>query len=88
MEGGFRDSPIRLNQSLAEVEHWNKDQINQRAEMLADQAILIWPSPSLPKQILDEYKSRSLEEGREYTLADYSEYLQGSMMDLFHLQEC
>ena len=83
MEGGFRDSPIRLNQSLANLEHWNKNEINQRAETLADKAIKVWPSPNLPQEVLDKYRTQSLEDGRTYTLADHSEGLQEPIMDLF-----
>lgn len=83
MKGGFKDSPIRLNQSLANVELWNKDEINRRAETLADLAVKIWFSPSLPQQVLDKYKNKSLEGGKVYTLNDHAEYLQGDMMDLF-----
>ena len=83
MEGGFRDSPIRLNQSLAKVEHWNKDEINRRAETLADRAIKVWPSPNLSQEVLDKYRTRSREDGRTYTLADHSENLPEHIMDLF-----
>ena len=83
MEGGFRDSPIRLNQSLAKVEHWNKDEINQRAEKLADRALKVWPSPSLSEEVLDAYKRQSLEDGKAYSLTDHSENLQEHIMDLF-----
>ncbi len=83
MEGGYRDSPIRLNHSLANVEHWNRDEINRRAETLADLAVKIWFSPSLPQQVLDKYKNKSLEGGKVYTLNDHAEYLQGDIMDLF-----
>ena len=38
MPGGFRDSPLRLNRSLAEAERWNKIAIEDRAEMLAEKA--------------------------------------------------
>ncbi len=46
MPGGFAESPLRLNQSLKPVEHWNKDEIEKRAAKLAEQAIKIWAMPS------------------------------------------
>ncbi len=46
MKGGFLDSPLRLNASLKHVEHWNKDAIEQRAYLLAEQAIKIWDIPT------------------------------------------
>ena len=32
MLGGFKDSPIRLNRSLANLDHWNEEQINQTSD--------------------------------------------------------
>ena len=45
MKGGFRDSPLRLNHYLAKLEHWNEEEIQKRAELLADLALKIWPAP-------------------------------------------
>jgi uncharacterized protein with ParB-like and HNH nuclease domain/predicted transport protein len=45
MKGGFAQSPLRLNHSLAKLEHWNKDEIEKRAQALADIAIKAWPVP-------------------------------------------
>ena len=47
MEGGFRDSPLRLNRSLAEAEVWNEDAIRERAEELAKKALQIWVYPEV-----------------------------------------
>lgn len=47
MEGGFKDSPIRLNQDLARLDHWNEQTIRERAEALAEKAIAIWPVPKV-----------------------------------------
>jgi len=42
MPGGFRDSPLCLNRSLAQVERWNETSIVKRAEMLSEKACKIW----------------------------------------------
>ena len=47
MEGGFKNSPIRLNRSLANLDHWNEEEIRKRAEALADLAVKIWPIPQI-----------------------------------------
>ncbi|HLH63453.1 MAG TPA: DUF262 and DUF1524 domain-containing protein [Ktedonobacteraceae bacterium] len=47
MKGGFATSPLRLNERLALLEHWNEDEINRRAQALADLAITIWAIPNL-----------------------------------------
>ena len=48
MEGGFRESPIRLNRSLSTLPGWNKDTIQERTEQLADLAVKVWAYPELP----------------------------------------
>lgn len=50
MHGGFRESPLRLNQGLAEVTVWNEEAIKARADRLAKLALEIWPKPNPPSQ--------------------------------------
>lgn len=45
LEGGFAQSPLRLNQGLGQLQAWNENTIRARAERLADIAIGIWPMP-------------------------------------------
>ena len=47
MKGGFSDSPIRLNRSLAQIESWNEEQIIKRGAQLASEAILLWFKPEV-----------------------------------------
>src|SRR5450755_548350 len=48
---GFKDTPIRLSKGLAKLEHWNAEEIQKRARVLADTALKIWPAPAaLPEQ--------------------------------------
>ena len=80
MEGGFADSPIRLNKSLAKLEHWNKQAIERRAVVLAAQATQIWPIPVVSSLVTKE--TTSINGNNGYTLDHYSN-LQGSMLTLF-----
>jgi uncharacterized protein with ParB-like and HNH nuclease domain/predicted transport protein len=50
MEGGFADSPIRLNKSLRHLAHWNKEEIEQRASKLASLAVELWLMPQLSQE--------------------------------------
>ncbi len=43
--GGFRDSRLRLNDSLLQEPEWNEDAILARAKVLAEKALKIWISP-------------------------------------------
>ena len=48
MEGGFRESPLHLNEGLGQVDEWNEAAIKDRGERLARQAMTIWDRPTLP----------------------------------------
>jgi uncharacterized protein with ParB-like and HNH nuclease domain/predicted transport protein len=57
MEGGFAQSPLRLNRSLAKLEQWKKDEIEKRAQALADIAIKAWPVPTLSAEQINQYQT-------------------------------
>lgn len=82
MEGGFRDSPIRLNQSLAGLETWNEDEIQRRTQQLTDLATQVWAMPKLVD--LEKYKDPT-RKGSEtvYTLRDLSAGMDKDTLDLF-----
>lgn len=52
MDGGFRGSPIRLNKSLANLDHWNENAIKARTQAIADLVEKVWAYPSLPPELL------------------------------------
>lgn len=81
MEGGFADSPIRLNQSLAKLEHWNEKEILNRARILLDLAVQIWSCPELDKEILNEYKTIEREKPEKtYTIENHPHLAEGQAM--------
>ena len=87
IEGGFDQSPLRLNISLKTVKHWNQQAIEKRAQDLADDAINIWSIPTLPLEKTIRHTSKQakitpLNEKKIYALNDYA-YLQGEMFTLF-----
>ena len=71
MVGGFRESPLRVNQGLGQSETWDEEAIRKRADRLADQAIRIWCAPQLPADVLDEYRPRA-PKLEAYTLDDHA----------------
>lgn len=73
--GGFRDSPLRLNESLREVGQWDETAIVNRAEMLLEKAYKIWPDHGVPQEIQQEHRAG-------WTLSDHH-HLAGEMMDVF-----
>ena len=45
MQDGFKDSAIRLNIDLQDLETWNENEIKKRTERFIDKAKKIWPYP-------------------------------------------
>lgn len=64
MEGGFRDSPLRLNRGLGQLDTWNASEIEARARRLATQALGIWKRPILDDGVLARYREQFTESGR------------------------
>jgi len=58
MEGGFSNSPLRLNQGLGELEVWDEPAIKERAERLAKKAVGIWKRPEVDETVLAAYRAR------------------------------
>ncbi|GAA7147425.1 DUF262 and DUF1524 domain-containing protein [Helicobacter pylori] len=69
MEGGFKDSPLRLNQSLRDLESFGEEEIEKRANDLADLALKIWTYPNLDAETLEKYKPKK--EKKVYDLSSY-----------------
>ena len=82
MEGGFNDSPIRLNDFLRKVEIWNAENIEARAKELAEKARQIWFAPNLSQEVLDKYSTEE-KTTTVYSIEQY-EHLKGDMLDLYH----
>lgn len=82
MTGGFRHSPIRLNQGLAAVDSWNEQTIRSRAQKLADQAPAVWPAPQVESDVLSAYRAPSqIRNG--YTIDDHPNLRGGIARELF-----
>lgn len=73
MKGGFRESPLRLNQGLATEEAWNEDAIKRRAARLAKKALQVWTMPVLSEAVLEGYRKKK-ETPEQYSL-EHFEYL-------------
>lgn len=82
MEGGFNDSPLRLNSFMKTVEVWNEGNINKRAKELAQKAKHIWFAPNLAEETLQKYSRKEVNETAEYTLEHY-EYLNDEILELY-----
>lgn len=61
MKGGFKDSPLKVNEGLAQLEIWNEAAIKLRAGRLAKQAVMVWSSPKLSQEIIDSYTQKPVQ---------------------------
>ncbi|GAA7139838.1 DUF262 and DUF1524 domain-containing protein [Helicobacter pylori] len=72
MEKGFKQSPLRLNQSLKDLESFGEKEIEERANDLADWALKIWTYPKLEAETLEEDKpKKEKKEKKAYDLSSY-----------------
>ncbi len=72
MENGFKQSPLRLNQSLKDLESFGEKEIEKRASDLADWALKIWTYPNLEAETLEEDKpKKEKKEKKAYDLSSY-----------------
>ncbi len=69
MEKGFKQSPLKLNQSLKDLESFGEKEIEKRANDLADWALKIWTYPNLDAETLEKYKPKK--EKKAYDLSSY-----------------
>ncbi|GAA9291584.1 hypothetical protein TH0238_10400 [Helicobacter pylori] len=70
MEKGFKQSPLKLNQSLKDLESFGEKEIEKRANDLADLALKIWTYPKLDAETLEKYK-KGKREKKVYDLSSY-----------------
>lgn len=70
MKGGFKESALRLNSYVVRQEQWTLTQIEERAKLLACEAINIWGYPTIDDKVLQRYQTAK-EETPQYDLNSY-----------------
>ena len=80
--GGFKESPIRLNAGLGQIEVWDEAAIQARAERLASQAVGVWKAPAIAPDILDAYRATP-QKTDVYTINDHPYLTAPSMREVF-----
>jgi predicted transport protein len=81
MDGGFAQSPLRLNQGLGSLPTWNETTIRERADRLASLAAHVWSAPKLDPAILEAYRPKA--PASSYTIDDHPHLTGGPMRELF-----
>jgi uncharacterized protein with ParB-like and HNH nuclease domain/predicted transport protein len=72
MKGGFKESPLRLNAGLGQIEEWNEQTIKARAAKLADSAKEVWRSPILDAVALERYRTERKPKSTRYGIESYN----------------
>lgn len=70
MEGGFKESALRLNAYIVKLNEWNEQRIKERAAILADKAKQIWAYPDMTAAELAPYQTVEKPADR-YSLKSY-----------------
>ena len=70
MEGGFKESALRLNAYVVKMTTWNADTIKERAKLLAQKAVEIWKYPKLSAAELAPYEIET-KPAEKYSLETY-----------------
>lgn len=83
MTGGFKQSPLKLNAMLGQLDEWNEAAIQKRARQLADQALVVWRAPILDAPTLAAFQPKKVPTTRGYTLNDHPKLLTPEMGELF-----
>jgi len=81
MEGGFKDSPLRLNKGLGQLDSWTPDEIEKRANRLASEALAIWSRPALSADVLAGFAEQRSEAG--FSIEDHPNLLMPARRELF-----
>jgi uncharacterized protein with ParB-like and HNH nuclease domain/predicted transport protein len=81
MAGGFRESPLHLNQGLGSIERWDEDAIKARAARLTDLAVQVWTAPELPADVLANYQPKT--PSGAYSIQDHPSLLAGPVHAMF-----
>ena len=79
MVGGFKESPLRLNEGLGALDTWDEPAIKARAGRLAVLATNVWAPLSLPAEVLDAYRPKTEKVGY-YTIEDHTRLAEDSPM--------
>lgn len=81
--GGFKESPLKLNAGLGQLDAWNETAIQERAGRLADQALTVWTAPRLDAATLVAYQPEKPPTAGGYTIDDHPHLLTPGMREVF-----
>lgn len=72
IEGGFKASHLRLNNSLSDLSKWDESEIIKRAEDLSEQALKIWTYPAVTQEEIESYTKNEKKEQTYTSIEHYT----------------
>jgi uncharacterized protein with ParB-like and HNH nuclease domain/predicted transport protein len=81
MTGGFKESPLKLNAGLGQLDKWDEQEIQARGTKLAAMAVNVWSYPELSEITLAAYKTDA--EQTNYSVEDHPYLRSGQTKELF-----
>jgi uncharacterized protein with ParB-like and HNH nuclease domain len=82
MDGGFSESPLKLNNGLGKLESWNEEQIKSRTKSLCEKMTAVWIRPALDDSIMAGY--RAIEQQKSsYSIEDHPFISKGASKELY-----
>ena len=82
MPGGFKQSPLKLNEGLSQLEEWNESTIKNRAQRLASLAEQVWSGPQLDAAVLSAYQPQQ-ETTEAYSIEDHPNLMATGLRPVF-----
>jgi predicted transport protein len=79
MQGGFRESPLRLNEGLGQLSDWTEEEMVARGERLAELARKVWGAPRLSPEVVTDYRPPEPERAT-YSIDDHPNLAAGKPM--------
>src|SRR5215217_2193261 len=79
---GFKMSPLKLNQGLGQLNEWNADTIQGRADKLAAEALNVWSAPKLSPEVLSTYRPTA-DTVASYSINNHPYLITGKTGELF-----
>lgn len=83
MVGGFKQSPLKLNAGLGQIDSWNEAAIEERAGTLAELALAVWISPKLDAATLATYQPKKEPSASGYSIEDHPHLLSDGIREVF-----
>lgn len=78
--GGFKASPLQVNEGLGLVQRWDETAIDNRATRLSAKAASVWGQPTLLDSVIAQYRPEARQQESKYGLEEHPHLALGRPM--------